>query len=220
MKTRPIVAFGAALLLTGGIWAASTGPAAAHDAFVGSDPAADSTLTEAPSFVSATFSADVVVLDGAVVLQVTGPTGDLISDGNPRVDGNTVTQPLVDHDAAGTYSVFWRIVGSDGHPIEGQFEYSLDPAAAQPTQVPSAPAATSTPPTPPATDAVSADEDEEAPADGNSLASLAFWFAVASIVLLVAVGATMPIMMVRFRRRAQQEAEAAEGDTIDPGEAQ
>lgn len=218
MKTRPIVAFGAALLLTGGIWAASTGPAAAHDAFVGSDPAADSTLTEAPSFVSATFSADVVVLDGAVVLQVTGPNGDLISDGNPRGDGNTVTQPLVEHDTPGTYSVFWRIVGSDGHPIEGKFEYSLDPAAARPSQAPGAPAATSTPPSPAATDSATA--DEEAPAGGNSLASLAFWFAVASIALLVAVGATIPIMMVRFRRRAQQEAKVASDDEADSGDAQ
>jgi len=217
MKTRPVVVFGAALLLTGAIWAVSTGPAVAHDAFVGSDPAANSTLTEPPIFVSAIFSADVVVLDGAVVLQVTGPNGDLISDGNPRVDGGTVTQPLIEHDTPGTYSVFWRIVGSDGHPIEGEFEYSLDPvAASQPSEAPTAPATTSTPASPTATESV---PDEEAtPTDGNSLASLAFWFAVASIVLLLGVGAIMPFMMIRLRRRAQREAEATNDDQVDPGD--
>ncbi|OJX65509.1 MAG: hypothetical protein BGO95_10620 [Micrococcales bacterium 73-13] len=222
MKFRPIVAFAAAMLLTGAIWATSTGPAAAHDAFVGSDPAADSTLTEPPRSVSATFSADVVVLEGAVVLQVTGPNGDLISDGKPQVDGGTVTQPLIDHDTPGTYTVFWRIVGSDGHPIEGQFQYSLDPADSQPSTVSSTSSPTSTPTSTSATDDVSVDEaaaDEGAPAGGGSIASLAFWFALVSIALLLAVGATMPFMMSRLRRQAQRDAQEVKDDQADPSDA-
>lgn len=103
-------------------------PAWAHDTLVSSDPGDGARVTEAPDEVEMTFSAD--VLDVGTEVRVTDSSGADLTDGDPVVDGTTVTQDLAAPEAEDeTYTVVWRVVSSDGHPIEGTFSYELGEGA-------------------------------------------------------------------------------------------
>lgn len=50
------------------------------------------------------------------------------------IEGNTMTRHIMDGTALenGTYTVEWRIVGKDGHPIEGKYDFVVDIKAKEP----------------------------------------------------------------------------------------
>lgn len=104
----------------------SPSPALAHDVLTGSTPEDGETLDTAPEEVVLTFNnAPLETGDGNAV-SVTGPdeettyeTGDLVFDGN---DVSTELEPL---DQAGDYTVGYRIVSSDGHPIQESLTFTL-----------------------------------------------------------------------------------------------
>lgn len=126
-----IVALLTALLAaTGASTVLMATPAAAHDAIISSDPAADAELTTAPTQITLTFNNDLSTLGGQVV--VTDSTGATVASGAPTVAGPTATLPLADPLANGAYSVAWRAVSSDSHPIEGTFAFTVADPAAEP----------------------------------------------------------------------------------------
>lgn len=129
-RTRVIAAVVAlAMLLTAvggaavGILAAS--PASAHDRLVSSDPAAGAELDAPVGTITLTFSAEVIA-DGTQV-RVTTPAEDV--DAEVVVDGDTVTATFPPSDGGGEHLVQWRVVSSDGHPVEGEYTYSVDAQA-------------------------------------------------------------------------------------------
>ncbi|MFJ3961034.1 copper resistance CopC/CopD family protein [Streptomyces sp. NPDC090036] len=101
-------------------------PALAHSALSGSDPAEGAVLASAPKQVTLTFTESVSFPDGS--LRVLSPANDRV---NPRpaqhADGkdNTAQVALQDDLAQGTYTVAWRVVSADGHPISGAFTFSI-----------------------------------------------------------------------------------------------
>lgn len=181
-------------------------PAAAHDALVGSEPAANATLTQAPTQVVLTFAAtqagvgsEVVVVDGA---------GQVWSDGPAQVVEATVTQPLVDALPNGTYTVTWRSVAGDGHPVTGAFDFVVDVPAASPSPSPSPSPATPSSTGEPEGPVVSAEpagtsaepvEAAAGPADGTSGPPPWLWLAAAGVVALVVLTAR------GLRRRASHD---------------
>jgi hypothetical protein len=56
---------------------------------------------------------------------VTGPDGATWSDGPAQTSDVTVTQPLLPSLPDGAYSVTWRSVAQDGHPVSGVFGFTL-----------------------------------------------------------------------------------------------
>ena len=112
--------------------------AAAHDALGGSSPAAGSTVTVAPVEVRLTF-AEPLTAQGLGVA-VTGPDGTSVATGTPSVRANEVTQALVPLTRSGTYTVAYRVVSADGHPVSGSYPFVLAlPSSASPgTSTPSA----------------------------------------------------------------------------------
>lgn len=100
-------------------------PAAAHDELVSTNPADGATLTEAPASLELTYSGDIMDVDGANQVRVTNAAGESVTDGDPDIDGKVVTQDLATAAADGTYTVTWRVVSSDGHPIQGTFTYTV-----------------------------------------------------------------------------------------------
>lgn len=100
-------------------------PAAAHDELVSTNPADGATLTEAPASLELTYSGDIMDVDGANQVRVTNAAGDSVTDGAADIDGKVVTQDLATADADDTYTVTWRVVSSDGHPIQGTFTYTV-----------------------------------------------------------------------------------------------
>jgi len=127
------------------------GPAAAHNVLIGSDPADGSTVQIAPTSASLTFNLPVENFEPVVT--VTGPDGQHHETGSPTIDSTVVSTGIGPLTAAGPYTVAYRIVSADGHPVEGQIHFTLDqaaitanPAAAPPstgTTQPSGPPTTS-----------------------------------------------------------------------------
>lgn len=116
------------LMATAALAAASLlgmNPATAHDELVSTNPTDGATLTEAPASLELTYSGDIMDVDGANQVRVTNAAGESVTDGDPEVDGTVVTQALATAAADDTYTVTWRVVSSDGHPIQGTFTYTV-----------------------------------------------------------------------------------------------
>ncbi|WP_245237027.1 copper resistance protein CopC [Streptomyces iakyrus] len=118
-----------ALFMVGAVLAlllGGAGTASAHAVITRSDPADVSVLKTAPKQVTLTFNESVSLADGS--LRVLSPK-------NLRVDRGTVAHAAGKTNTArvtlagklpeGTYTVSWRVVSSDGHPISGAFTFSI-----------------------------------------------------------------------------------------------
>ncbi|MFC5662929.1 FixH family protein [Kitasatospora misakiensis] len=109
-----------ALLLAG------AGPAAAHAALQSTDPAQNTVLPTAPQAVTLTFSEAVSLSSDSV--RVLDPSGRAVDTGNPaHADGkdDTARVGLGSGLGNGTYTVAWRAVSEDSHPIGGAFTFSI-----------------------------------------------------------------------------------------------
>ncbi len=106
-----------AVLLSG------TGTALAHNSLVSSDPAEGARLSSGPGTVILTF--DQPVRKGYSAVTVVGPQGKYWNDGTVRVSGNTVTAPVNQLGPAGTYTVGYRVLSNDGHPVSGNVTFVL-----------------------------------------------------------------------------------------------
>lgn len=111
-------------------------PASAHAQLLETDPAEGAEVAEAPAQIVLTFNENIEQIGSDVV--ITDAQGTEVQDGDPQIDGHDVTQALVDDRPAGQYTVQWRVVSADGHPISGEF--SFDAAAAAGGEVPDDPA--------------------------------------------------------------------------------
>ena len=106
-----------ALLLVGG-------PASAHDQLLSSDPKDGATLDEHPANISLTFSA--APLDTGIEIALVGPDGTTAKGQDIQVDDEVVTAQLGEGLPPGEYAVAWHVVSSDGHPIDGEFTYTVE----------------------------------------------------------------------------------------------
>lgn len=127
----------AGALLVCAIVATAGSPAGAHDSLVRADPADGSVLAQPPAAVTLEFSDPPLDVSPQVVVR--GADGGVVADVVPTITDRTATAPLPQPLAPGTYTVAWRVVSGDGHPIEGSLGFTV--------QGPSTPAPTaSTPP--------------------------------------------------------------------------
>ncbi len=114
----------------------TAGPASAHSALIGSTPENGSTLSTVPETVALEFNEEVGEISPAMVLR--NSSEDAIEQLTPQIEGRTMSGRLPAGLTSGDYSVAWRIVSVDGHPIQGVVEFGLDlPAeATDPTAEP------------------------------------------------------------------------------------
>lgn len=98
--------------------------ASAHAELVSSNPADGSTLGVAPTQVVLTFNEAVATVGNQIV--VTSPSGLLVNQGSPTVNGATVSVPLRSLAENGTYLINYRIVSDDGHPVQRQLSFTLN----------------------------------------------------------------------------------------------
>ncbi len=99
-----------------------SGPASAHAALTGSDPAEGSTLSAAPSTVSLTFNENV---GSTAQVAVTAPDGNPVEVTDIEAVDRQVTASVDDADQRGTYTLSFRVVSADGHPVTGSIAYDL-----------------------------------------------------------------------------------------------
>lgn len=123
---RPFTVFFVLLGLLG-LGLANAPSASAHDRLLRSTPA-DGATVSAPDTVGLTFNAEIVPAGSRI--QVTGPDGQQVTSGEVSIDGVSATQ-AVDISAPGRYAVTWRVTSSDGHPISGNFAFTVEGGGAQ-----------------------------------------------------------------------------------------
>lgn len=97
-------------------------PAVAHVTLLASTPEQGEVLEALPEQVTLEFTEDLV--EPAYVL-VRSPEGALVSVGDPEVGGAGVTQALAGDGLRGTYSIAYRVVSKDGHPLTGEVSFSI-----------------------------------------------------------------------------------------------
>ncbi|MFD5244623.1 copper resistance protein CopC [Amycolatopsis sp. NPDC058340] len=110
-------------------------PAMAHSVLVSSDPAKEASLDSAPAVVTLVFNEP---LDrGFTELAVLGPDGTSHWEGGPPVvTGEKLSAPLRPLGAAGVYTVKYRVVSADGHPVSGSVPFTLTTAGPGTAAVP------------------------------------------------------------------------------------
>ena len=103
-------------------------PAAAHAELVATNPANGAQLAAPPDEVVMTFTESVNLLqDGTRLVDSVGAT---VPTSEPVADGRTVTWPMPGDLPDGSYTVTWKLVSSDGHPIAGAFSFGVGATAA------------------------------------------------------------------------------------------
>ncbi|MFC9971622.1 copper resistance protein CopC [Spirillospora sp. NPDC127200] len=118
MKAARFAALGAATALTLAVTAA---PASAHTALRSSNPAAKSTV-QAPSEIVLTYTQ--TITRPQVVL--TDASGARHEAGVARAVDNRVAQQVRGTLANGKYTVGWRVVSEDGHPVSGSYTFTVE----------------------------------------------------------------------------------------------
>jgi methionine-rich copper-binding protein CopC len=103
------------------------GPAAAHDAAESSTPAGGATVAAPPEQVSVTFSNNPLGIGSS--FSIKDASGAEWADGPVNIVDNVASQKLKAGGPAGQYTVAWRVVSSDSHPIEGTFTFTASSAA-------------------------------------------------------------------------------------------
>lgn len=112
------------LVLVGSV--AGAPPALAHSQLVSATPIDGAELDSSPGLVTLTFNEPVREKYSAV--QVTGPEGGTWQVGELTQSASTLSQELGPLGPAGVYTVDWRAVSGDGHPVAGTFTFTLTTA--------------------------------------------------------------------------------------------
>lgn len=119
LRLPAVAAIGICLLL---MHAGTMPPASAHATLVSSDPKDGSTVKAEPEKVTITFNEDVAT---PAQLQVTAPDGAELADGEPAIAGTSVSQTLRSSGQAGRYTLAYRVISADGHPVSGELTYDV-----------------------------------------------------------------------------------------------
>lgn len=96
--------------------------ASAHAALLGSDPKDGARVASLPARVDLEFSES---MSAPAYIVVTAPDGTAIQKGEVKVDDADVSVALDDPGLAGAYTVAFRAVSADGHPVTGQFGFTV-----------------------------------------------------------------------------------------------
>ncbi|QTD99507.1 copper resistance CopC/CopD family protein [Streptomyces cyanogenus] len=124
-----------ALLL--GLLLGTAAPASAHAALRSTDPADGSVLPSAPRHVTLTFTESVGLLNDS--FRIYDPGNRRITTGpadHAPGRSDTARVGLPARLATGTYTVAWRVVSADSHPVSGALTFSVGKRTAAPAAPP------------------------------------------------------------------------------------
>ncbi|MBD1538617.1 copper resistance protein CopC [Arthrobacter sp. S13_S34] len=119
---RQILTLGLVLLVFAAGVLGLAGPASAHDAAESSTPSDGASLPAPPEQVSVAFNNKPLGIGAA--FSVKDASGAEWAEGPVDIVDNVASQKLKAGGPAGEYTVAWRVVSSDSHPIEGTFAFT------------------------------------------------------------------------------------------------
>ncbi|HET9518712.1 MAG TPA: copper resistance protein CopC [Actinoplanes sp.] len=170
------------------------GPAWAHNELRVAVPAKGATLKAAPTRVVLAFHQR--LNPDLTTVVVTGADRQPVTTGKPTVSGDTVRVRISAVLANGAYTVAYRVVSRDGHPVQGAYSFTVadptPPTAASRPAAPSPVAPTAAPPSSPA--AVAGDR---APDEGGS-----GWLVGVAVAALMVLGGVAGLVVSRRRSRS------------------
>ena len=122
MKMKHAITTGIALAALTGL----TGQAFAHAHLMSEVPAAGASLAVSPTELDLTFSEGVDLAFTGI--KVTGPATVVLGKPALKAGGDTIlVVPLKGKLAAGTYSVAWHALSTDGHKTNGTYSFTVTP---------------------------------------------------------------------------------------------
>ncbi|WP_110239865.1 copper resistance CopC family protein [Nocardioides gilvus] len=114
-----------AVLMTLGLSLGAT-PALAHAGLTSSNPENGAVLDALPGEVVLEFTEEI---GAPAFVVVTDSDGHTLQTGDPVIDGATVRQSIDAATHAGRHTIAYRVVSTDGHPIQGHVRVTVDPGA-------------------------------------------------------------------------------------------
>lgn len=182
-------------------------PAAqAHDYLVGSTPKLNSTVTTAPKQVSLKFNDIVLTRPAPPQVSVRGPDGRYYESGCSTVTDATVNVPVA-LGGAGKYTVTWRIVSADGHPVSDSIAFTYRPKAG----VSGAKGIAA----PKACTAKAASNGTSSPTDESSNGTPTAAIVAVVVIVIVGVAGAALIVLTRGRRRTDETIDNDNNDNED-----
>jgi methionine-rich copper-binding protein CopC len=105
----------------------------AHVEIVSSFPEQFANVNPIPTAVWIQFSGELQTLDGEALnsLEVIDSTGIAVNFGDPVIEGAKIMTKVSGQSAPGVFTVKYRVVGDDGHVIEGDYTFNASPDYAE-----------------------------------------------------------------------------------------
>ncbi len=105
----------------------------AHVEIVSSFPERFANVNPIPTQVWIQFSGELQTLDGEAVnsLEVIDSTGIAVNFEDPVIEGAKMMTKISGQSAPGAFTVKYRVVGDDGHVIEGDYTFNASPDYAE-----------------------------------------------------------------------------------------
>jgi copper transport protein len=125
-RPRPLAVL---LTLTGALSMLLFGPAPradAHTQLLATNPPNGARLTTAPAEITLRFGEAVILVQDGI--RLFGPHGPVTTPGPARIDPASrgqVDLPVPDRLGSGVYTVSWRVVSADSHPVYGTFVFGI-----------------------------------------------------------------------------------------------
>jgi copper resistance protein C len=118
-----------ALILAACLAVLATPSSSAHVEILSSFPERFANVNPIPTEVWIEFSGELQTLDGQAVntLEVIDSTGIAVNFGDPIIVGARISTKVSGQSAPGVFTVNYRVVGDDGHVIEGDYTFNASP---------------------------------------------------------------------------------------------
>ena len=152
-----------------------------HTTLTESNPAEGEVLAEIPKNIELTFG---TVIEEASTMELQGENSTYTFE-NISVSDNILSGTVNEDLENGQYIIVWKIIGEDGHPIEGEIPFGIDaePAAEEPVAE-EEPALEEQPA---AEESVSQDEEAEVDEDGSSSPWITVLIAALAIIIIFGI---------------------------------
>jgi methionine-rich copper-binding protein CopC len=120
-------------IIVGCIALLSMPSSSAHVEIVSSFPERFANVNPIPTQAWIQFSGSLQTLDGEAVntLEVIDSTGIAVNFGDPVIEGAKIMTKISGQSAPGAFTVNYRVVGDDGHVIEGDYTFNASPDYAE-----------------------------------------------------------------------------------------
>jgi methionine-rich copper-binding protein CopC len=120
-------------LVLGFITLLSMPSSSAHVEIVSSFPEKFANVNPIPTQVWIEFSGQLQTLDGEAInsLEVIDSTGIAVNFDDPIIEGAKIMTKISGQSAPGAFTVKYRVVGDDGHVIEGDYTFNASPDYAE-----------------------------------------------------------------------------------------